>query len=168
MSGYLENYGAGVDRRLRIIKWTVAAALTTLILGTLLYFTFRFHSEESRVESFLAAVKSRDYPKAYSIWGCGEQHPCPDYSMEKFLEDWGPNGAYAPLAAGDLKYIEPCSNGLLFTVVNPGKDPLVLRSDKNDPTLGFAPWALCPEKGVQGISLRKIRLFLSRQFGSGE
>lgn len=163
MPGYLETYGAGEERRNRIIFRSIAGLLIALLLSTLLYFNFRFYSAERRVESFLAAVQARDYPRAYSIWGCGEQHPCRDYAMNKFMEDWGANGAYTPMASGKLNYVEPCGDSLIFTIETPGQpDPLVLLTIKGDPTMGFAPWALCPEKGVGGISLRKVRLFVSR------
>jgi hypothetical protein len=168
VSGYLETYGAGEERRNRIILWTILGLLAAIILSTILYFTFRFYSEEKRVDSFLAAVRGGDYQRAYSIWGCGDQHPCRDYAMNKFLEDWGPNGAYTPMASGELKYVEPCGPGLIYTIEKPGQpNPLVLYTTKGDPTLGFSPWALCPEKGVGGISLRKIRLVISRLIHGG-
>ncbi len=163
MSGYLESYGAGEERRNRIIFWSIAGLLITLIVSTILYFSLRFYSQGKRVESFLTAVRAKDYQRAYAIWGCGPQNPCRDYAMNKFMEDWGPNGAYTAMAGGALNYIEPCGDGLIYTIETPGQpNPLVLWSGKDDPSLGFAPWALCPEKGVGGISLRKIRLVIHR------
>lgn len=167
MSGYLETYGAGEERRNRIVLWSIIGLLSTLILATILYFMFRYHSQEQRVESFLSAVKLQDYPRAFAIWGCGPQHPCRDYAMEKFMEDWGPKGAFTSMADGKLNYVEPCGVGLIYTVEKPGQQPLVLWTDSTDPMMGFAPWALCPEKGVSGITLRKVRLFLKQHFASG-
>ncbi|MEO8657702.1 MAG: hypothetical protein ABI693_04490 [Bryobacteraceae bacterium] len=167
MSGYLENYGAGEERRNRIVLWSVLGLLSVLVLSTLLYFQFRFYSEEKRVQSFLAAVRAKDFDKAYAIWGCNAQQPCRDYAMSKFMEDWGPSGTSAGLVGGDLKYVEPCGVGLIYTVETPGRQPLLLYTSKIDPTLGYSPWAICPEKGVSGITWRKIGLFVKRLF-SGE
>ena len=168
MSGYLENYGAGEERRNRIVRWSVIGFFATLIAGSTLYFTFRFHSEEKRVGSFLAAIKKGDYASAYGIWGCSAEHPCRDYALSKFMEDWGANGAYVKLAGGELTHVEPCGIGLIYTIETPGLQPLILYTDKNDPTLGFSPWAICPEKGVQGITLRKIGIFLRRLFSGDQ
>lgn len=167
MSGYLETYGAGEERRNRIIFWSIAGLLSFLLLFTVLYFAFRYYSEARRVESFLQAVKAQDYQRAYSIWGCGPQHPCRDYAMEKFMEDWGAKGAFTNMADGELNYIEPCGVGLIYTIEKPGREPLILYTDKNDPAMGFSPWPLCPEKGVSGITLRKVRLFLRQHLGGG-
>ncbi len=164
MSGYLETYGAGVDRRLRIIKIAVLSILGALILSVILYFNFRYYSQQRRVESFLEAVRSQDLQRAYDIWGCNAQNPCRDYSFEKFKEDWGPKGEYIRFASGAVKYIEPCGDGLIFTIEKPDGEPLALWYGRNDPSLGFSPWSICPEKGVQGITLRKIRIFFSKLF----
>src|SRR5437879_3726022 len=101
-TNYLEGYGAGEEKREKTIRWLIAAILVILIAGTGVYFQFRNYSEVKRIDQFLDLLRKQDYVAAYAMWGCTGEKPCPDYVMNKFLEDWGPKSAYSNAAAARL------------------------------------------------------------------
>ena len=90
MSGYLEDYGEGEERRGRLIKRLVVALVALLIVGFFSYEFFQNYSEEHLVKQFISEVNAAHYSAAYQTWGCSDAHPCRDYSYQRFLEDWGP------------------------------------------------------------------------------
>jgi hypothetical protein len=63
---------------------------------------FRNWSEERQLRGFLEALKAKDYEKSYAMWGCTKEKPCAEYTYEKFLEDWGPEGRYKNAATGAI------------------------------------------------------------------
>ena len=88
MAGYLDKYGAGEERRNRIIIRSILAVLTAAFLGALGWYLLLNHHQESVVKTFVAALKRGDTQGAYGIWGCTPAKPCSAYSYEKFLKDW--------------------------------------------------------------------------------
>lgn len=102
MSGYLEGYGEGEERRSKIIKWTVLGAIAVLVLGAVSYFGFRNFSKRQKLDTFLELLKKQDYKAAHALWGCTDQAPCRDYSFDRFMEDWGPK---SPAAKADTAAI---------------------------------------------------------------
>jgi len=146
MASYLDQYGAGEERRESIIKWLFGSALFLLIFGSLGYYLFKNHSQEGDVRRFLSLVRSKDYKAAYTNWGCTDAKPCPGYPYEKFLEDWGPN---ANTSAARISDSETCNAGVIVTVVKDGANngnPEKLWLEKNSPALGFSPFPYCPNK----------------------
>src|ERR1700689_652178 len=89
MAGYLDQYGAGVERRNRILKWSISGAVVAVLLAALSWYLLKNHHQEGVVKNFIRAVKAGDYDAAYKAWGCTLQHPCPGYSMGSLMEDWG-------------------------------------------------------------------------------
>ena len=79
MSGYLDQYGVADAKREGRIKKVLLAALTVLIVGGLGYLTyvvfFRTWSEERTVKAFLSTLSSKDYARAYRMWGCTPEAP---------------------------------------------------------------------------------------------
>ncbi len=79
MAGYLDHYGAGEERREKIIK-TAAVALAILIVGGgILFFIFHNYRQEQQVDRFFRLISSHDYKSAYALWGCTEAKPCSGY-----------------------------------------------------------------------------------------
>src|SRR4051812_18895407 len=97
MTDYLSTYGAGDEKREKIVKRVAGAILAVLVLGVTGYFTLRNYSEKAQIRTFLANLKSKDYHKAYEQWGCTAEHPCRDYTFDKFMEDWGPQSVHADI-----------------------------------------------------------------------
>jgi len=129
MAGYLDQYGAGEERRNRIIIRSILGVVLAVVLVALTWYLTLNHHQESVVKSFIAALKNHDTQGAYRIWGCTTSHPCPDYPYEKFLSDW-----------------EECNSAAMLTVqVNPNRvEQLWL--DKGSDLISFAPFPICPQQ----------------------
>src|SRR5260370_17191197 len=91
MAGYLEQYGAGEERRGKIIKILAISLIAVVVIGGALYFNFHNFREERQVKQFLSLLGARDYKGAYALFGCTDATPCRYYPFDKFMEDWGPN-----------------------------------------------------------------------------
>lgn len=143
MAGYLEGYGAGAERRLKMIRWTVISVVVVLVIGTALYFRFRDWAEEKQTKQFLADLQAKDYKSAYALWGCTEAHPCKQYAFEKFMEDWGPKSPHANVEQAKLAKSKSCAKGVIQFLEFPGQEEVQLWVERKDQTLGFAPWPVC-------------------------
>src|SRR5947209_4589112 len=102
MPGYLDQYGAGEDRRNKIIFRTIAATVTAIVVGSLLWYLLRNHHQEGVVKNFVSAVRRGDYQGAYRAWGCATSGACSAYTYNSFLDDWGPN-AKSSTQPGDFR-----------------------------------------------------------------
>ena len=140
--GYLDAYGAGEERRNRIIKRLLIAALIVVVIGIGLWFRFRNWAEDQQVSRFLELLRGKDYKTAYSLWGCTFDRPCRDYSFEKFMEDWGPQSPHADAAAMQVTDTKSCSSGVIKFVKSP-QDVVQLWVDRRTRQIGFAPWPVC-------------------------
>jgi hypothetical protein len=146
MAGYLDQYGAGEEKRENIIKYSVFALLFLLVFGSLGYYLFKNRAQEREVKTFLDTLRRKDYATAYKLWGCGDPKPCSGYSYEKFLEDWGPAGPASNAAVLRITDSESCNAGVILTVeVNPSTQERIW-VEKNSPVLGFSPFEACPNK----------------------
>jgi hypothetical protein len=143
VSSYLEGYGAGEERRNRILKWLALGTVLVIILGVVLYFRFRNYAEEKQIESFLDHLRNKDFKSAYALWGCTDANPCPNYAFEKFMEDWGPASPAANIAALKLGTTKSCPTGIIQFVEAPGQPEIHLWVDRSDKTIGFSPWPVC-------------------------
>src|ERR1017187_2222700 len=114
MTGYLDQYGAGEERRERrgkIIKIVVISLVAVvLICGALIYNFYNFR-EERQVKQFMSRLEARDYRGAYALFGCTDAKPCRYYPFEKFMEDWGPNGGHAGFGAARITLSRSCGSG---------------------------------------------------------
>lgn len=168
MSSYLEAYGAAEEHRSQRIKLVrnvsiVVAALA--VIGLILFFTFRNHSEEQQVKTFIQLLQSRNYAQAYQLWGCTESHPCADYSFQKFQEDWGPASAHADESSARLAMVQSCGSGVVIRLdySKPSEEAVPLWVERNTQVISFAPWAECP-----GTKHLRIGAFLRSLFGKSE
>ncbi|MDX1981270.1 MAG: hypothetical protein SFV51_13455 [Bryobacteraceae bacterium] len=160
MPGYLENYGAGEEKREKRLLRIGGSVLGALVLGAILYFSFRDYFLKRQVNQFLAAVQKQDLKTAYTFWGCTVDAPCKGYGYDRFLEDWGPKGANQKFASGSIAETERCGTGFIAAVSN-GQEELALWVERETRVVGFAPWRECPEKKL------RIRKWLRMKFGIG-
>src|SRR5215470_997695 len=145
MPGYLEQYGAGDEKREKKVRWIVLSSLGAGLLGLILYFSFRDYKEEHRITGFLEALNRGDYKGAYSFWGCTAENPCREYAFDKFLEDWGEKGVNAKFVHGSLGDTERCGSGFIADIAA-GGEHTALWVERSTGVVGYAPWSECPEK----------------------
>ena len=143
MAGYLDTYGAGVDRRIKLIKTSVIAVVAAVALGAVLFYIFHNYSEEQRVKQFLAALSAKDYRVAYRMFGCTEAKPCTAYAFDKFMEDWGPAAGHDPSHARVTRSLS-CGTGVILTVDYGQQRQEKLWVERKDKTIGFPPFDVCP------------------------
>ncbi|MEP6714692.1 MAG: hypothetical protein ABJC09_03905 [Terriglobia bacterium] len=155
MAGYLDKYGAGVDRRNRIIGRIVSTVLIVIVVSSLGWYFFKNHHQEAVVKTFLSAVRQGDLRGAYRIWGCTSQTPCSAYEFDKFSADWGPGPDQPDPALLGLTDSESCSQAVLLTVqVNKARTEKLWVA-KGDDTISFAPYPICPHKNPFAIMLHR-------------
>jgi hypothetical protein len=156
---YLDQYGEGEDQRNRIIVRTIGTVLAVVLASSLLWYLFKNYHQQWIVKSFLASVRSGDLKSAYRTWGCTEAKPCRGYEYDKFLGDWGP-GANAPDGPPDLSILTlsdaiSCNNGVLLTVTVNAKRTEILWVDKNQDSISFSPFPVCPHRNPWAIMLHR-------------
>ena len=156
MPGYLDQYGAGEDQRNRIIVRSIIGTVAAMILVAFGWYHFQNHHQESLVREFLSAVKRGDSAGAYQAWGCTQQKPCSAYSQKNLMDDWGPGAKSAPdPAVLGLVDSESCNNAVLLTVeVNRSRIEHLWLEKEND-SIGFAPYPNCPGKNPWAVMLHR-------------
>ena len=142
MSGYLENYGAGDDKRERRLRKAALAVLIVAVGGVVAYFQFRNYREDRQFTLFLDLLSRKEYKEAYVLWGCSDAKPCRDYAFDKFLEDWGPQSRHANVSQAKVTRTRSCSTGVIKTLHFPD-DEVLMWVERKDGTIGFAPWPIC-------------------------
>ena len=161
MSGYLDQYGAGDERREKIRKrmWVAAAFVVAGFIAWWFLFVWdksevvreahvarfvqelRNRRQESEIRRFLDLVASHQYEAAYKAWGAVPQ----DYPFHKFMEDWGPQSSRI-FSAYRIVRSRSCGSGVIVTVDLGKGSEESLWAQRSDPTLSFAPYANCPAK----------------------
>ena len=140
MAGYLDQYGAGDERREKIIKAIVFSLIAVVVIGGPLLFIFHNYRQESQVKKFFRALEGRDYKSAYAIWGCTDAKPCKAYPMADFLRDWGNRD----VSRFHIARSRSCGSGVILTV-DFGKDQEEkLWVERGDLSIGFSPFPGCP------------------------
>jgi hypothetical protein len=153
MAGYLDQYGAGDERRERRNRWFViggALALVALFLWWFLYGwdksevlreqhiarlvqKLRHGSQENEVWQFLELVRNRQYEAAYKLWGASK-----DYPLDKFMEDWG---GQRKIGSFEITRSRSCGSGVVVTVDLKNGQEENLWVQNADRTIGFSPFA---------------------------
>jgi hypothetical protein len=158
MPGYLDTYGAGEERRNRIIIRSAIALIVIAIGGSLGWYVLKNHHQESVVRTFVEALRRGDYQSAYRDWGCTPQKPCPEYSFNSFMTDWG-TGATAASAPDPgvlgITDSESCNTGVLLTVSVSHARTENLWVDKDNDAISFAPYPICPFKSPFAIMIHR-------------
>jgi hypothetical protein len=142
MAGYLDQYGAGDARREKIIKTLVIAAIALVVIGGPLLFIFHNIRQESQVKRFFHLLDAHQYKEAYALWGCTDAHPCTGYSMDRFMEDWGPGKADPEHYR--ISRSRSCGSGVILTVDLDHNRQEKLWVQRDDLTIGFSPLQGCP------------------------
>jgi|SRR5690348_10762968 hypothetical protein len=160
MSSYLEAYGAGEElraKRARQIKVAALVLACVIVAGAVLYGIFRNYSEEQTAKSFLAALRSNDYQGAYRMWGCTDAHPCPNYTLNKFMDDWGPKSAHADQSSVQIGVSQSCGSGVVIRLDYKGAEAVPLWVERDSKVISFAPWPECPGRHLHiGAWLRSL------------
>jgi hypothetical protein len=146
MPGYLDRYGEGHEERAKRTKRIVAVVLIVLVSALALYLGLRNHRQKAQVKLFVDLLQKHDYAGAYRLWGCTETKPCPDYTFDKFMEDWGPQRKDGQITSFDITKTRACGSGVIVTV-NFGQN----REERfwvegSDMTIGYSPWQVCPAR----------------------
>ena len=68
MAGYLDQYGAGEERREKIIKSLVVSLIVLVVLGGIAFFVFHNYRQEHQVKRFFELLQAHDYQAAYALW----------------------------------------------------------------------------------------------------
>ena len=140
MPGYLDQYGAGDERREKIIKTIVFTLIAVVVIGGPLLFIFHNIRQESQVKKFFRALEAHDYQSAYTIWGCTQTKPCAAYPMADFVRDWGNRD----VSHYRITRSRSCGSGVILTV-DFGKDQEEkLWVQRDDLSIGFSPFPGCP------------------------
>jgi hypothetical protein len=162
MPGYLDQYGAGEERRNQIIVRSIVSVVVVFIVSLLGWYLLKNHHQESVVKTFLDAVRRGDYQTAYREWGCTPEKPCSGYSFDKFMEDWGGKGT--AVSAPDRQVLgitdsESCNTGVLLTVAVNASRQEKLWVDKDSArqtdAINFAPYPICPHKSPFAIMIHR-------------
>jgi hypothetical protein len=141
MAGYLDHYGAGEERREKLVKKGLIALAIIIVVGAPLLYIFHNVRQEHQLKQFFSLLASHDYKAAYALWGCTDAKPCAGYSMTAFMQDWGPQ-------KGDpsnyrITRSKSCGSGVILNV-NFGNEQNILWIQRNDLMIGFSPFPGCP------------------------
>ena len=143
MPGYLDQYGAGEERREKVIKTLAIALVVLLVAGGTLWFIFHNYRQERQAKQFFELLAAHDYSSAYALWVKTEQDKR-GYPMESFLQDWGPKSQHADIASARIVKSRSCGSGVILTVDFGGKQQEKLWVERDDLTIGFSPLPGCP------------------------
>ena len=141
MSGYLDNYGAGEERRENIVKKGLIALAVLIVAGASLLFIFHNIRQEHQLKQFFSLMAAHDYKAAYAMWGCTDAKPCAGYSMAAFMQDWGPQKGDP--ASYRIIRSKSCGSGVILNV-DFGNELNILWVQRNDLVIGFSPFPGCP------------------------
>lgn len=142
MNTYLAGYGEKDLKRRKLIRWILISAVAAVVLVPLLYLRFRDFNEDRQMSSFVAHLKNKDYKAAYALWGCTDQKPCHHYPFEEFMKDWGPNSVNGAVNQAEIAGRKSCEDGTINFLRVPARETITVWVNRDDQTLGFAPWKL--------------------------
>jgi hypothetical protein len=143
MAGYLDAYGAGDERRARIIKITVVSVMMVAMLSGLLYFFFRNYRQEQQAKRFFELLQAHNYQAAYDMWVSSDSERS-GYPMNAFLQDWGPKAM--DVHSFTIMDAESCGNSVIVDadLVPVGDKKLWINRQSLE--LGFGPYDQCPQQ----------------------
>ena len=137
MGDFLEQYGAGDERRGKIVKRVVISLVALLVVVGILFYCFHTFRQERQAKRFFELLAAHDYKQAYSLWGCTDANPCRDYPMTSFMRDWGPpavNVSHFEVLDG-----ESCGSGVIVDVDAGAAGDKRLWVERDSLIIGFTP-----------------------------
>jgi hypothetical protein len=157
MAGYLDQYGAGEERREKITKRVFLSLLGALVAAGLLYAFFHNYPEEHQASRFFDFLQQRNYQAAYALWGCtnASAQACRDYPFAEFMKDWGPD--VSPVNSAAVLDGESCGSGVIVDVDAGKAGDKKLWVERDTHILGFPPFERCPEGNRIHDFFRNIR-----------
>jgi len=148
MAGFLDAaYGADEQRRERRVRRIVAWGLVTVLAVAFSYFYFRTWPQERVMKRFLASLGAQDFQGAYQIGGCTPEKPCPYYTADNFIEDWGPSTPHS--SGAKIEVIDYCDSEVVFDISFPKTTQVALSIERETNKISFAAWERCPGRHLQ-------------------
>ncbi len=147
MGSYLQNYGAGEERRIYLIKRIVLISVAVIVVGSAFYLFFHNYPEKQLVKRFVSELNQHEYKKAYSTWNCAVDQTCRDYDYPKFLQDWGPSKQIA--SPWKIASVDGCAAFVTVNVQAQGSELESLSVNRGTNGIGFAPAPECQEKKLR-------------------
>jgi hypothetical protein len=142
MAGFLDQYGAGDERRSRNIKIVVLSVIGLALLGGILYFFFRNFRQEQQAKRFFQLLEAGNYQSAYTMWVATDDERR-SYPMSSFMQDWGPSSV--PMHGFDILDAESCGNTVIVDADLGKAGDKKLWVNRNTLELGFPPFDQCPQ-----------------------
>jgi hypothetical protein len=151
MSSYLDQYGAGEERRNQIVAWSIVGIILLALVSLLGWYLTENHHQESVIKTFAHDLRAGDFQAAYRDWGCTATQKCSGYSFENFMQDWGAKTTGADPAVIGLTDSESCNDGVILTLAVNRTRQEKLWVDRDNDRIGFAPYPICPHKSPFAI-----------------
>lgn len=102
--------------RARRRNWIILAVIIALIIAIGIYSYWPYYEARKTVNHFMTAIVRGNYQEAYAIW----QADPAQYSMDSFMQDWGPGSPYGVIKTYKIQTVtEPPgghSSGLVVLV----------------------------------------------------
>ena|ERR1044071_1645661 len=143
MAGYLDQYGAGEERREKTIKYVVVSLVALAILGGVLYFFFHNYPQERQAKRFFSLLEAHDYNGAYNLWVRTDADRR-GYPFDAFMRDWGPQGGHPDVSSFHISRSRSCGSGVILTIDFGNSQQEKLWVQREDLTIGFSPLPGCP------------------------
>lgn len=93
--------GDAEEPKSKLRRYVVSGMVFALLVWLGVWWVFRFHAEKQTVEKFFEALSAGNTQEAYQIWKAQ-----PTYTYEYFVQDWGPQGLYGPVASYRIENAE--------------------------------------------------------------
>ncbi len=143
MAGYLDHYGAGEERREKIIKRVALLLVAVVVVGGIAFFVFHNYRQEHQVSQFFELLQAHQYDAAYKMW-IRTDADRQAYPMTSFMQDWGPQSPHADVSDFKISRSRSCGSGVILTVDFGKSQQEKLWVQRGDLTIGFSPLPGCP------------------------
>ena len=143
MAGYLDRYGAGEERREKIVKRVALLLVTVVVVGGIAFFVLHNYRQERQVSHFFELLQAHQYDAAYNMW-VGSDADRQAYPMTSFMQDWGPQSPHADVSDYKISRSRSCGSGVILTVDFGKSQQEKLWVQRGNLTIGFSPLPGCP------------------------
>jgi hypothetical protein len=139
MGSYLAEYGAGDEWKAKIFRWAAIGVPTLLLAAIASHFFFRHYPQRAQLDAFLNDLRTGDLARAYQRWGCSKSNPCRDYSWDRFVADFGPQGQLKDLPQAKTIQKLSCTGGIIRAFDAGPDHEVVFYVSKPDSVISYAP-----------------------------